>query len=358
MSKRLITSDVQIVRKNKRTVKNLYDLQSFNVAAAIVRGGFTFSKDHTAKMSNLLIGDRAMVNYQKDASAGLLLPRQLEYLSTTIYEQQFAELTLLSQGGIAINNEGGVAEHVTKLKKTIQGDFADAGNTSNTDGKISLGAESDTIPIYMKKANSDWSEIELEQAQLANRNLPGDFIGAHNTKYNEAIDKIGYVGTDKVDGLLNHSSFTVDAATGVFTGLTAIQMYNDLADLVINQRSAVNNNPVFSADKVAISPARYNLLARTFLDTAGGTTTVAQVLEDNLNITFVLTFRASDAGSGGEQVAVAYSSDERAMVMRIPTQLRISNIYQKGFDSYVESLFRIGGIDLIEADSGRILEGV
>lgn len=357
MSK-LITSDVNITRNNKRTVANLYDLRSFNDAAACVRNDFTYSKDHVVKMANLMIDDHAMANYQKDASAGLLLPRQLEYISTTIYEQKFAELSFLSQGGIAVNNEGGVAEVITKLKKGITGDFADAGNSSNTDGKISLTTEDDTISVYMKKAESSWSEIELEQAQLANRNLVGDFIGAHNTRYNQSIDSIGYVGTDKVDGLLNHSSFTVDAATGVFTGLTAIQMYNDIADLVVAQRGAVLNDPVFSADKVAISPVRYNLLSRTILDTAGGTTTVREALEKNLNIQFVLTFRAATAGTGGVQVAVAYSSDARAMVMRIPTQLRVSNIYQKGFDSYVESLFRIGGLDVIEAASGRILEDI
>lgn len=357
MSK-LTTSDVNIVRQNKRTVANLYDLRSFTSAAESVRTDFAYSKDHIAKMKHLMMGDAAMSNYQKDASAGLLLPRQLEYISTTIYEQKFAELSFLSQGGIAVNNEGGVSEIITKLKKNIIGDFADAGNSSNTDGKISLTTESDSISVYMKKAESSWSEIELEQAQLANRNLVGDFIGAHNTRYNQAIDSIGYIGTDKVDGLLNHSSFTTDSATGVFTSATALEMYNDIADLVVAQRGAVLNDPVFSADKVAISPARYNLLNKTILNTAAGSDNVRMALEKNLNIQFVLTFRAADAGSGGEQVAVAYSSDARAMVMRIPTQLRVSNIYQKGFDSYVESLFRIGGLDLIEAASGRILEGI
>ena len=77
-------------------VKNLYDIQSFDRAVKIAQ---TF-----------------------DGEAGILLPRQLEHISTTIYEQKFAELSFLNQG-ISVNNEGGVAEIITKLKGSISISF-------------------------------------------------------------------------------------------------------------------------------------------------------------------------------------------------------------------------------------------
>jgi len=291
-----------------------------------------------------------------DGAAGILLPRQLEHISTTIHQQQFAELTLIGQSGITVNNEGGTAEFITKLKRSINGDFETAGNSTNTDGKISLSTQSDTIPVIMKKAESDWNEVEMQQAQSANQNLVGDLIGAHNTRYNQLIDKTGYVGTDSIEGLFNWSGFASGASAGVFSGLTGLQQYGELKDLIDAQRTAVSNDPVFSCDKLSMSPAIYNLIQSTYIDTTGGVGTVLQAVERDFNIKVVMTFRA--ASVGGTARIVAYSSDARAMVMRIPMQLRMSNIYQKGFSSYVESMFRVGGLDVIENASGYILTGV
>lgn len=317
-------------KQGKILVKNLYNIDSIVKAASAAA---TF-----------------------DGAAGLLLPRQLEHISTTIYEQQFAELTLISQSGITVNNEGGTAEFITKLKRGITGDFETAGNSTNTDGKISLTMQSDTIPVIMKKAESDWTEVEMLQAQSANQNLVGDLIGAHNTRYNQLIDQTGYVGTDSIEGLLNWSGFTSVASANTFDNLTGLQQYNEIRDLVNAQRAAVSNDPVFGADKIAIDPLTYNILTSSYIDTTGGVGTVKEAVERDFNITFVLTFRAADVGS--VKVMNAYSSDARAMVMRIPMQLQVSNIYQKGFSSYVESMFRVAGLDVIENASGYILTGV
>jgi len=314
----------------KIKVKNLYNMYSFDAAVVAAK---TF-----------------------DGAAGILLPRQLEHISTTIYQQQFAELTLLSQSGIGVNNEGGTAEFITKLKRGINGDFATAGNSTNTDGKISLSTQSDTIPVIMKKAESDWTEIEMLQAQSANQNIVGDLLGAHNTKYNQLIDKTGYVGTDNIEGLLNWSGFTSTASANTFNNLTGLQQYGEIKDLVNAQRGAVSNDPVFSCDKIAIDPLTYNIITSTYIDTTGGVGTVKEAAERDFNITFVITFRAGDVG--GTKVLNAYSSDARAMIIRIPLPLQVSNIYQKGFNSYVESMFRVGGLDVIENASGYILTGV
>lgn len=310
---------------SKNKVKNIYDIGS------IVRA---------AEITKTFVGD-----------AGIVLPRELEYISTTIYQQEFADLSFLTMSGISVNNEGGVAENITKIKQSINGDFADAGNKTNTDGKISLSAQSDTIPVNMKKANSSWSEIEVQQAQLAGRNLTGDLIGAHNTRYNQQIDARGYTGDGaNHEGLLNWSGFTTTAATGVFSGLTPQQKYDNIKGLLDLQRAAVNLSSIFGADKIALSSTIYLGLS-VILNTAAGPMSVRQALEINENVTFVITFRATTT-------LVAYSSNPLAMVMRIPTPLQISNIWQTGFDSNVDSLFRVGGLDVIEDQSGYILTGV
>lgn len=318
----------------KNTVKNLYDVRSFGDAAITAK----HFKTTTGKTFD---------------SAGILLPRQLEHISTTIYQQRFANLSFLSGGGITINNEGGAADTITKIKQTINGDFATAGNTSNTDGKISLSAQSASIQVTGKKAESSWSVDELEQAQMANVNLVSNLIAAHNTKYNQAIDEIGYIGNTFNEGLLNYSGFDIEAATGVFSGLTAQQMYDNIKDLVNAQRTVVSLDEVFSCNKLACSPGIFTRLSTTILNTAAGAMSVLAAIKLNLNIDFVITFRATALKS-----ITAYTNSDLAMVMRIPKQLTLSNIYQLGFDSYVESMFRVGGLDVIENGAGYILTGV
>jgi hypothetical protein len=298
-------------------------------------------------------------NYFKslDSNGGTVLARNLEHISSEVFEQRIAGLSFLTASGIVINNEGGYAKAITKLKSNIQGDFKDAGDNTNGKGKISMGVEDDTMPVFMKEAVSDWSETELNRASLENRNLVSEYLRGHDQKYKEQIDKIGYLGIEgKSKGLLNNTLFASSGATGVFSGLTAQEMFDEVATLVQDQRTAVLNDEMFSADRVAVHPDTYNILSKTYVNTAGSLTTVREALERTLNITFVIT---SKCDISGVKRIVAYSSQRQAIQMRIPVALKISNQYQIGGFRYgIESMFAVAGCDLIESLSGKILTAV
>ena len=68
----------------------------------------------------------------------------------------------------------------------------------------------------------------------------------------------------------------------------AQEMFDEISTLVSDQRTAVLNDEMFSADKVAVHPDTYNILSKTFVNTAGSLTTVREALERTLNITFVI----------------------------------------------------------------------
>lgn len=297
-------------------------------------------------------------NYFKslDSNAGVVLARSLEHISSEVFEQRIAGLSFLNQSGIVINNEGGYSKAITKLKSNIQGDFKDSGDNTNGKGKISIGLEDDTMPVFMKEAFSEWSETELNRAALENRNLVAEYLKGHDQKYKEQIDRIGYLGIEgKSKGLLNNTLFASGGATGIFSTLTAQEMFDEVATLVQDQRTAVLNDEMFSADKVAVHQDTYNILSKTFVNTAGSLTTVREALERTLNITFVITSKCDIAGV---KRIVAYSSQRQNIQMRIPVALKISNQYTLGFRYGVESMFSIAGTDLLEASGGKILTGV
>jgi len=162
------------MKNDIKRVKSLYGVASFDAATAYAKKHFT------------------------DAG-GIILARNLEHVSAEIFTQEFAGLTFLQQG-IAVNNEGGYATSIRKLKLRTEGGFRESGSNTNATGKITLSGEDDSIPVFTMEGESDWSEIELKQAELENINLPSRFFEGHAELYNRKIDDLGFLGQVRTDG--------------------------------------------------------------------------------------------------------------------------------------------------------------
>lgn len=318
-------------------IKTVYNLESFDAATQYAKANF------------------------KDAG-GVVLARNLEHVSSEIFTQAYPGLTFLNSG-IIVNNEGGYATSVRKLKLKVEGGFRESGSNTQTTGKITLSGEDDSIPVFMMDASSDWSEVELKRSELENINLPSRFLAGHNELYNREIDKIGYVGqvrtdgTQKTTGLLNFAGFASGSATGAVGTLTAQQMYDEIAELITAQWAGVFNVPEYMADRVVMPDTVYNVYASVMLNTANGSSTVLKALQDNFpTVTFMVTTKARSVG--GSSRTVAYNSGRQSMQFRAPVPLNISNIHQTGFRYYVESYFGVAGLDVIENTAGQILTGL
>lgn len=321
----------------KRDPFKLYNVQSFEDKAAFAKKHFT------------------------DAG-GIILARNLEHLSTEIFTQEYPELTFLMQG-ITVNNEGGYADSIKKLKLAISGEFRESGTNTNTTGKITLTGEDDSIPVFSLEAESDWSEIELKKAELQNVNLPGRFLEAHAEVYNRKIDTIGYLGqvrtdgTQKTRGLLNYTGWDTDTAAVTAAAATGVELYQEIADLINRQWSNVFNVPAYKATRVVMPNSVYNITQSKFLNTAGTEMSVLRALQMNFpTITFGVTDKAEDVG--GTSVTVALSQNRRGMQFRLPVPLNVSSIDQRGFKYYVESYFAIAGLDVIEDGAAATLTGL
>lgn len=320
-----------------KKIKALYDLKSFEGAAA-------YAKKH----------------FKDDG--GIVLARNLEHVSEEIFTQEYPGLSFLNQG-LVVNNEGGYATSIRKLKLRAEGDFRESGANTNTNGKITLTGEDDSIPVYNLEANSDWSEIELKQAELENINLPSRFLEAHAERYNQKIDEIGYTGqvravdgSQKTLGLLNYG-WTSGAAAATAQASTGEELYGEIADLITAQWAAVLDVDTYKADRVVMPDDVYNVCATKILNAAGSEMSVLRALQSNFStVQFGLTPKAQSVG--GDSVTVAFSSDRRAMQFRLPVPLNVSSIDQRGFKYYVESYFGLAGLDVIEDNAARILTGL
>jgi len=323
------------MKKTIEQIKKVYNVKSFTDIAAVAAKSF---KDE----------------------GGIILARNLEHVSSEIFTQEFAGLTFL-QGGVVVNNEGGYATSVQKLKLRTEGGFVESGTATNGTGRITLSGEEDSISVFSKEAESSWSEIELKQAELQNINLPSRYFEGHAELYNREIDQIGYLGqtrsdgTQKTTGLLN-STWATAAAGGAASTLTGAELYGEISTLITSQWSGVLNVETFKADRVTMPVGVYNIATSLILNTAGSEMSVMAALMANFpTVTFGLTNKASNAGAGGASVTIAYSSNRRALQFRLPVPLNVSSVDQRGFKYFVESFFSIAGLDVIETGAARTL---
>jgi len=320
-----------------KRVKSLYGVQSFDAAANYAKKNF------------------------KDAG-GIILARNLEHVSAEIFTQEFAGLTFLQQG-IEVNNEGGYSTSIRKLKLRTEGGFRESGSGTNTTGKITLSGEDDSIPVFTMEGESDWSEIELKQAELENINLPSRFFEGHAELYNRKIDDIGYLGqvrtdgSQKTTGLLNYSGFTSNSAVKTAAASTGEELFDEIAELITAQWAGVLNVDSYKADRVTMPASVYNICSTKILNSAGSEMSVLRALQSNFpTVTFGLTTKSEDVG--GDSVTVAFSSNRRALQFRLPVPLNVSSVDQRGFKYYVESYFGVAGLDVIEDDAAQILTGL
>jgi len=288
----------------------------------------------------------------------------LEHVSAEIFTQEFAGLTFLNQG-ITVNNEGGYATSIRKLKLRTEGGFRESGSNTNTSGKITLSGEDDSIPVFTMEGESDWSEIELKQAELENINLPSRFFEGHAELYNRKIDDLGFVGqvrtdgSQKTTGLLNYSGFTSSASVTTAILSTGQALYDEIAELLIGQWAGVLNVDTYKADRVVMPSSVYNTCSVKILNSAGSEMSVLRALQSNFpTVTFGLTTKAESVGVAAVSVTVAFSSNRRALQFRLPVPLNVSSVDQRGFKYYVESYFGVAGLDVIEDDAAQILTGL
>ena len=327
------------MKPNIKRVKSLYGVQSFDAAANYAKKNF------------------------KDAG-GIILARNLEHVSAEIFTQEFAGLTFLQQG-IEVNNEGGYSTSIRKLKLRTEGGFRESGSGTNTTGKITLSGEDDSIPVFTMEGESDWSEIELKQAELENINLPSRFFEGHAELYNRKIDDIGYLGqvrtdgSQKTTGLLNYSGFTSNSAVKTAAASTGEELFDEIAQLITSQWAGVLNVDSYKADRVVMPSSVYNTCSTKILNSAGSEMSVLRALQSNFpTVTFGLTTKAESVGAEGDSVTVAFSSNRRALQFRLPVPLNVSSVDQRGFKYYVESYFGVAGLDVIEDDAAQILTGL
>lgn len=307
--------------------------------------------------------DRAADARQFTDAGGVILARNLEHISPEIFTQEYPGMMFLTRG-IEVNNEGGYADAIKKIKLQIEGDFVGSGTKTNGTGKISLSGQDDVITTFTIEASSDWSEVELKKAEMQGVNLPSRFMDAHFERYNQALDNLGYQGRYNsagaliTAGLLTYTGFDTANAAQTAAVATGQELYDEIAGLINRQWSNVFNSETYKADTVDMPIGVYNIAMSSILNSAGSEMSVLKALQVNFpTVSFGASFQCGDAGNAAS-VTVAYTTNRRALQFRVPVPLQLSSVDQRGFKYYVESFASLAGLDIVEDGAAAYLKGL
>lgn len=291
-------------------------------------------------------------------SSGVLLGRHLTQIDPKVFTKQYPANVFLNSG-LAIDNSGGYADTIKKIRVSGEGDFIPATSRDKSKGRITVSGEVDEMGAYEFGAFIDYTKQEIEKAKLGRYNLVERLFGISNLKYHQKIDEILATGFEKNEGLLNYSGFTKDTSGTPVAGNTGVQNYNFISKLINDQANEVNNVESYKADKVIMPIDVMNVItSQVYSSTNASGETVLQMLKRNFpSISFLTSFRCKNVG--GTSVIVAYSTNSEAMVNRIPVPLVIGDTVREGSFGYKADMhYRIGGLDVADNSAGRILTGL
>lgn len=293
----------------------------------------------------------------QDSDSGIVLARNLTAVDPKIFEKRFPELSFVNSG-IQVDNSGGYARRIQSLRLIDQGEYKDRNDEADDKGKISLKGEDSFLKVFVKGAESTWTDDDIKEAAMQNINLPQRYLQAHNKVWSRLVDRIGFLGHNGQVGLLN-AGFSTGAATAAIGTITALELYRDVGDTIEAQWNGVNNTPEYMANRFVMPINAFNAASSLILNSAAGSSTVMKAWKDNFpGVEFSASTKASDS-SLGATTACAYTNNDEAMKMRIPVPLTIGEIIKVGsFDFKVDGKGRIAGLDILEPTSGFYLTGL
>ena len=292
--------------------------------------------------------ETAIKTQVEDGQQGAFVKENLIELSKKIHTFVPYDVTF-QQIGFNVDTSGGWANAVKSLRVVGEGGFKKSGTSSQTLGKISIGGDTNLIKIEGYEAESDYTVAELNQAKMENRNLPQELMRVHQMKYLRLLNELIF------GKLANNDDYDRDTAPNKWKTMTDEELSNTLRNVVINQRNNVSS--AYEAN-VLLVPKDLKLRCDSSDYKALTDLTISEKLAKTLGVKLVGSHLLSGVGAGDSDVAIALSNNEESAVIRLPKKFGVSPTHRIGNRFYFESYFRVGGVDILEAKSGLVLEGL
>lgn len=281
----------------------------------------------------------------KDAKQGAIARESLVATTKGLHMYMPSKMTLLNLG-IGVDNSGGYANKIKSLRLVGTGGFVEVGTSSTTQGRIGIDSSTSEILVKGYEAESLYSDTDIGQAQMENRNIYKELVGVHQAKYIETIDSLGY------ETLIKTNDFDKMDVNKKWDDMTDEEVYKLLKDGIVGQNSNVSD--AYYADTIVLDPKGYTRVHSSDYK-ANTDLTIAQKITRDFGIKFQVSFRLKGKTN---TTGLILNTDAESLMIRIPKRLKISKVYNLGAKHGFDSGFRVAGVDVLESGSGFRLEKI
>lgn len=223
-------------------------------------------------------------------SAGVFLIGELERLDPTLHMPLVAYTWTRD---IDLRTDVSMADEVSSFTNSTFGSApgvpgsnkAWVGKDSNAITGVSVDIGKTPTPLTLWALQLGWTIPELESAMKLGRPVDQQKLEGLQIKWQMDNDEQVYIGDAALGfkGLLNHGSMTEvsNAQTGTWGSATPQQMIDDVNELL----DTVYKNSGFSVcpSELLLPPAKYSLLNRTIVSSAGNRSVLNYLAENSLS---------------------------------------------------------------------------
>lgn len=276
---------------------------------------------------------------------GAISPEALRAMAGEVFEY-IPDDTTWQDIGFSISNVGGYANYITSIKRSTYGSYEKSGNKSNTKGFIGVTGEAEAIKVEGYEAISTFTEVDIQQAKIENRNIRNELYKAHGEAYFSKID-------DMVYSSLAEQGFEEIVSGGDWDTKTDDEISNELRNFIIKQLTDANSPQ--RGDTLILPKDQF--LRVNFSDYKSySEKTIIEKVQDSLR-TQGITLKVIGSDKLQDR-AYFFSSSRRNILLRIPIPLRFSKVHNSGFKFSFMGMFRVGGLDSASDKIGKVLTGI
>jgi hypothetical protein len=296
---------------------------------------------------------------RRDTAESVMFARQLEHVKAKVFDILYPELKSRMMVPVQSDAPAG-ARTITDTTFDRVG-RAKVGAPGAVDApRIDVFGVQDSRPVRLVTCSVGWHIMDIWSAQMAGVALDSKKLAAARKAFEFEIDEIAAIGSPDngiPSGIINDASVTIDPATGVWSGLTAEQIVQDISDMYIGMKA--DTRGIGTPDTLAIPEAQHADISTRQRSTASDATILDYILKNFSWLKAVVPWDLLDtAGAGGVDRGILYKRDEDVVTQDIPVEFMTLPVYQKGQNFEIECLGTTAGTKIHQSGMVRYIDGI
>ncbi len=297
------------------------------------------------------------IHSHMDGAESAFFLRELEHIYAQTFDILFPEL--IFRQIIPVSNEAHPgSETVTYQQFNRHGRAKVVGSKAKDIPRIDINGVEFSRPVRKVAGAYAWDVDEIQAAAKTGRDLNPRRANATRRAVEETLDEIAALGDPDngiVSGFFNAANVAIDAATGLWTGLTPDQIIQDITDM----QAAMDTDTLdVEVATDLVLPSASHTLIRNLQKSSGSDLTVLKWIEQNLNLRVTKWYRANTAGVGALPRAVLYNNSPEKLTQELPMEFNQLPVQAQGMELVVNTMAKTAGTNFYYPRSARYLDGL